>query len=318
MGKKGPRRGSISFWHRRRALTQNPRIRTWPASEKGLSGFAAYKVGMAQVLMLDDSESPLKGQEVTRAVTFLAVPSAFAYAIVLYEKTLNGLKAIGQAVAQGAPKEAKRLITPAKKNSDIAQLEALVPKAFEARMILITGPTGAGFKKTPETIEVAIGGKDAKEQFEYAKTLLGKEVKATDVFKEGDYVDLVAVTKGHGWQGIVKRFGVALNPHKATQHRRKGGTLGGETQARIFYTIPRPGQTGYHRRTEFNKRILSFGSDAKKITPKGGFPHYGEIKCDYLMIDGSVAGPNKRMIKLRKALRLKASKKPEIRTVLVN
>jgi large subunit ribosomal protein L3 len=45
------------------------------------------------------------------------------------------------------------------------------------------------------------------------------------------------------------------------------------------------------------------GSDPVRISPKGGFKNYGEVKGDYLLLKGSVMGPAKRLIKLRKAAR---------------
>ena len=72
---------------------------------------------------------------------------------------------------------------------------------------------------------------------------------------------------------------------------------------------------GYHHRTELNKKIyrIGLGSDdsnastesditKKSITPLGGFPHYGVVKNDYLMLKGSVPGTKKRVITLRKSL----------------
>ncbi|HII38891.1 TPA: 50S ribosomal protein L3 [Candidatus Micrarchaeota archaeon] len=304
MGKKGPRRGSVAFWHRCRAPGLVPRVRCWPIAEKGLLGFAGYKVGMEHVLMVDDSDSPFKGQEVTKSVTFVEVPPAFGYAIVLYENTIHGVKALCQACAKNASKDARRRLTVAKKEGDLSALEKLLGRASAVRMLFITTPRSIGLKKTPEVYEVAFGG-DVKAQFESAKAFFGKEVHASDVLKEGDYVDVIAVTKGKGWQGVVKRFGVALNPHKATGARRHGGTLGAETQAKVFYTIPRAGQMGFHRRTDLNKRILKVGSvaDAKPLAPKSGFTSYGEINGDFIVLEGSIPGPAKRFVRLRKALR---------------
>ncbi len=182
----------------------------------------------------------------------------------------------------------------------------------------MTQPEKAGVgKKTPEVVEIALGGTDAKAQLEYAKSVLGKEVKASEVFGEGEYVDTIAVTTGKGWQGVVKRFGVALNPHKASQHRRKGGTLGPERQGKIMFTIPRPGQMGFHRRVERNKRIVRISSDAKQVTPKGGFLGYGNISSEFIAVEGSVAGPSNRVIRLRRALSKKPAKKPEVKAFSV-
>ena len=56
---------------------------------------------------------------------------------------------------------------------------------------------------------------------------------------------------------------------------------------------------GYHQRTEYNKRILKIGADGSEVTPKGGFLRYGQINGAYILIDGSVPGPAKRLIRLR-------------------
>ncbi|MFH1257586.1 MAG: 50S ribosomal protein L3, partial [Candidatus Micrarchaeota archaeon] len=142
----------------------------------------------------------------------------------------------------------------------------------------------------------------------------------TDVFSDGDVVDAIAVTKGKGWQGVVKRFGVALGPRKATQRRRHGGSIGPETAGKVMYTIPRAGQMGYHRRTDSNKRILQIGEAAKNkdILPAGGFVDYGTLKSEYLLIEGSLPGPEKRVIMLRKNYGAKPSKKADVRKLLFN
>jgi large subunit ribosomal protein L3 len=56
---------------------------------------------------------------------------------------------------------------------------------------------------------------------------------------------------------------------------------------------------GYHQRTEYNKRILKIGIDGKDITPKGGFVKYGEVKGTYVIVDGSLPGPVKRLVRMR-------------------
>jgi len=73
-----------------------------------------------------------------------------------------------------------------------------------------------------------------------------------------------------------------------------------------------PGQTGYHKRTEINKRIMKMGAPGE-INPAGGFPHYGVLKSDYVLVKGSLAGPQKRLIRFRKAARANgAPKAPQI------
>ncbi len=268
---------------------------------------------MAHVIMTEYNESPLKGQEVSRAVTFVLTPPLFAYAVVAYNKTPYGIKVMGEVPAQNAPKELKRYRPIAKKAS--TALESL-KGADEYRLIAITQPSKTGLKKTPEVLEIALGG-SKEEAFEMASGLLGKEISAKDVYKEGDITDVVAVTTGRGWQGVVKRFGVALNPRKATGARRHGGSLGGETQAKVMYTLPRAGQTGFHRRTERNKRILAISDDPAQYQPKGGFPHFGLLKGTFMMFEGSLPGPAKRLIRFRKPLQPHGPAKIEVKQVIV-
>lgn len=67
----------------------------------------------------------------------------------------------------------------------------------------------------------------------------------------------------------------------------------------VMYSIARAGQMGYHQRTEYNKRILKIGADGKEVTPKGGFLRYGVVQGSYIILEGTVAGTEKRPIKLR-------------------
>jgi large subunit ribosomal protein L3 len=286
----------------------------------GLQGFPAYKAGMTHIVMVDDSTSPTANQEVSTAATILEAPPLYVYGLVVYEQTQFGLHCAGSANAAGAPKQLLRTLCLAKKPKSVEELEKRVTtlgqRLAEVRALVSTQPWKSGLgKKTPEVFEMAVSAPTPQEQFQWGKNALGKELKAGEVLQEGEYVDAVAVTTGKGWQGVVKRFGVALGPHKATKSRRTGGSLGGETQGTVMYTIPRPGQMGYHRRTDPNKRVLKLGNDSKDITPAGGFLHYGVTKTDYIILKGSVPGPVKRMILLRKSMDDKPVKKPDVRWV---
>jgi large subunit ribosomal protein L3 len=131
--------------------------------------------------------------------------------------------------------------------------------------------------------------------------LLGKEVNLTNVIQMGTYADITAITTGKGTQGAVKRWGIMLRKRK---HSRGGkerhiGTLGPWNPHHVMYSVARAGQMGYHQRTEYNKRILKIGKDGREITPKGGFLRYGLVKGPYVLLAGSIAGTEKRPIRLR-------------------
>ncbi|MEM0492391.1 MAG: 50S ribosomal protein L3, partial [Candidatus Thermoplasmatota archaeon] len=147
------------------------------------------------------------------------------------------------------------------------------------------------------------------------KSILGRELTVRDVVKEGDMLDILAVTKGKGFQGHVQRWGVKLLAHKNSKHRRMIGTAGSWHPNWIQATVPQAGQMGYHQRTEYNKRVLKIGDKGEEITPAGGFPHYGIIRNAYVILHGSIPGPVKRLISMRDAVRYKRGvkvEKPEI------
>ncbi len=83
------------------------------------------------------------------------------------------------------------------------------------------------------------------------------------------------------------------------------GTLGPHNPSFVTYRIPQAGQQGYHRRTQFNMRVLRVVKDPRTdpITPTGGFPHYGEVRTACILLHGSVPGPAKRLLRFRTPIR---------------
>ncbi len=306
-----PRRGSIAFV-RCRARRIYPIIRSWPSiDEAKLLGFTCYKAGMTHVLAIDNNpNSPTSGEEIFIPVTVLEAPPMIAFGIRLYKKTLYGLKSVTEVWADNLDKDLERKMTlPKRKMGDLDKIEKIVEsngKQYDLRVLIHTKPRIASVpKKKPEVMEYAIGSSDIKDKLEYCKKVFGKEIKASEVFKKGDLVDVIAVTKGKGTQGPIKRFGCKIQDKKA-QRGGKGrhvGTLGPWTPKKVDWRIPQAGQTGYHVRTEYNKLILKIGDDGREVTPKGGFLHYGIVKNEYIMLKGSVPGTAKRPIRLRFAIR---------------
>jgi len=315
-----PRSGSRAFRPRKRAGSQNARIASWPRFEETkLLGFVGYKAGMTHITMIDDYEgSPTKGHEVSVPVTVVETPSLLVLGLRAYSSDVSGLRALSDVYANNIDKKIAERINLKKNNFDDAmkKVESNADSIKDVRILALTAPGKTGFgRKKPDIVEIAVGGKTPKEKMEFCKGILGKEVKLGDVFTDGEYVDAIGITKGKGWQGAVKRFGVHLQRRKATGRRRHVGTLGPWHPARVMYTTPMAGQMGYHKRTEFNKRILKIaGKD--DANPKGGFLHYGVVKNDCVLIKGSIGGPCKRMIKLRRSIRKTVKPiKPEIKYI---
>ncbi|MEM0379788.1 MAG: 50S ribosomal protein L3 [Desulfurococcaceae archaeon] len=174
----------------------------------------------------------------------------------------------------------------------------------DIRAIVSTIPILSGIgKKKPEILEIKVGGGDLSDRFKYCESILGRYVTVKDVLVNGQYVDVIGVTKGKGFQGVIKRFGVKELPrwHK---HRKGSRKIGSRSPG--FGTMsetPQAGQTGFHRRTEYNKRVLKIGDYGWEIVPKGGFLGYGLIYGNYVMLEGSVIGPRKRLLVLRHPIR---------------
>ena len=304
-----PRAGSLAFWPRKRAKRIYPRVNTWPSTEKvKILGFAAYKAGMTHAVIIDNRKnSPTKGEEITIPVTVLDSPPLKVIGIRVYEETPDGFKVFNETWDPSASEDKqlkRKLIVGKYKQEKTKEIEKNLDKIKRISLIVETQPRKSGLKKKkPEIFEIEVSGKDVKEKWEYSKGLLGKEIRAKDVFKDGEFVDVIAITKGKGTQGPVKRFGIKIQPRKAAGKRRHLGTLGSETPRKVLWTVPMAGQMGFQTRTEYNKRILRIEGNGKEITPKSGFTNYGVIKEDYILIEGSIPGPKKRLIRLRSAIR---------------
>ena len=205
----------------------------------------------------------------------------------------------------------KRKITlPENHDSEaqIAELKEKMDAVVEIRALVHTKPRLASVpKKKPEIMEFGIGGSSVEDKLEYAISVLGKEINPSDVFADGEHTDAVAVTKGKGFQGVIKRWGVRIQYGKAARSSkgRHVGSIGPWSPERTMWTVPMAGQMGYHQRTEYNKKILKIGEadQADEINPDGGFVRYGMVKNNYLLLKGSLPGPSKRLVVLRKAMR---------------
>lgn len=313
--KHAPRRGSLGLRPRKRAARLLPRVRSWPevsSEEPLLLAFIGYKAGMTHALLVDDRPGSItSGKEIFAPLTIIETPPLIPLAIRVYKETLNsGLVTLTEAWID-PPRELeieRKVVTFSSGDFDkkLKLIEDNLDVISDVRVIVASQPklVGGLSKKKPDLLEIKIGGgAGIEDRLEYAKKILGNPVPITEVFKPGQYVDVIGVTKGKGFQGVIKRFGVKELPrwHK---HRKGSRRIGARSPGiGTLSEVPQPGQTGYHRRTEYNKRIVLMGSDGTEITPAGGFPGYGIVRSDYVALLGSVVGPRKRPLVLRHPVR---------------
>jgi len=302
-----PRHGSLAYLPRKRSEHLLARIRFWPkisVETPRLLGFMGFKAGMTHVFAIEDRKrSPDFGKEVIRPATVLETPPILICATKIYTKDVYGLQTFGEAWMKDPPDDLERVFTlPENFNPEesFKKMEENLPKIVKVRVIAITQPKQASLsKKKPDIAEIEIDGGTIQQQLEYAKGLMGKTVMPAEIFKEGQFVDIASVSTGKGWQGPVKRWGVTILQAKGRKTKRGVATLGPWNPHHVMYSVARAGQMGFHQRTEYNKRILKIGKDGKEITPKGGFLRYGVIRGPYMLLAGSIAGTEKRPIRLR-------------------
>lgn len=165
---------------------------------------------------------------------------------------------------------------------------AAVQLGFEERPVRkITRPEAGvlkklGLEKLPAHLrEVRV------EPQEVAKYEVGKVFKAEDVFKPGDVVDVVGVTKGKGYQGVVKRHGMKafVASHGTHEFFRHGGSIGCRlTPGRVHKGKRMSGRMGNERHTASDLVVV-------KIIPER----------DVVLVKGAVPGPANGLVLLKGA-----------------
>ncbi len=323
--KHAPRHGSLAFLPRKRAASAKGRVRHWLDTSENVIflGFAGFKAGMTHITYIEDQKnSPYYGKELMKPVTVIEVPPLILIGIRIYNEDEYGKYIEGDIFSTELNNYLNRKINiPNFEKYNFDGIKEKLSKALNAtsdiRGIFQTQPHLTSIpRKKPDIIEIKLNSIGSPiEEFNFALEYLGKEIKARDVLIEGELVDMLAVTKGKGFQGPVKRYGVKILTRKNSKVRRAVACIGPWHPARVLYTVPRPGQMGYHQRTEYHKRIMVIGENEEEINPKGGFIRYGKVNGDYLLVLGSIPGPKNRLIRIRKTIRPVKSfmvKSPEI------
>jgi len=107
-----------------------------------------------------------------------------------------------------------------------------------------------------------------------APTQKAGDVLTVEIFKEGQLIDVTGVTKGKGFQGVVKRFRVGGGPatHGSMFHRRIGSIGMRQTPGRTWKNQAMPGHMGQLQRTMQNLTVVKVIADKNIILVKGAIP----------------------------------------------
>jgi len=337
-----PRHGSLGFLPRKRARRFRGKVKSFPKDDQSkaphLTAFLAYKAGMTHILRdVDKPGSKAHKKEVVEAVSVLECPPLMVVGVVGYVETPQGLRALTTVWAEHLNDEVKRRFYKnwykskkkaftryVKKYADgqkeiDAELSRIKQYCQVVRVIAHTQirKVKIGTKKA-HMMEIQVNGGTVDDKVGFATGLFEKQVPIDSVFAQNEMIDVIGVTKGRGTDGVTTRWGCTRLPRKTHRGLRKVGCIGAWHPAKVNWSVPRAGQNGFHHRTEMNKKIYKIGKGIaggeknnatteydlteKSINPVGGWPHYGLVREDYIMLKGCVVGPKKRVITLRKSL----------------
>lgn len=337
---EAPRHGSLGFLPRKRCRRARGRIKKFPTDkaeeEVHLTAFMGYKAGMTHILReVNKLGSKVHKKETVEAVTIIETPPMICVGMVGYVETPNGLRSLATVWAEHLSdqfkrryyknwyKSKKKAFTKRDADKDSAAnnekaIEKMTKYCSVIRLICHTQMDKLNLRqKAAHIMEIQVNGGTTAAKIEYGKKLFEQPIKVSDIFAQNEQIDCIAITKGHGYEGVTHRWGTTRLPRKTHRGLRKVACIGAWHPARVSFSVARGGQNGYHHRTELNKKIYKVGKNVaedpanattesdltvKSITPLGGFPHYGVVNNDYLMLKGCVAGPKKRCITLRKTL----------------
>ncbi len=133
----------------------------------------------------------------------------------------------------------------------------------------------------PEQGHLAKAGKGAFEVLrefrtdDVAQYALGQEIKASDLFKSGDRVDVAGITKGRGFTGVIKRWGFGGFPgsHGTHEYFRHGGSIGNRSfPGRVFKGKRMAGHWGDERASVQNLEVVEVRNEGNLLLVKGSVP----------------------------------------------
>ena len=306
-----------------------------------LTAFASFKAGMTHTVRdIERAGSRLNKKELVEAVTVLECPPMRVVGLVGYVETPRGLRSLATVWGQTLSDEFKRRfyknwykskqkafskyvkrwgLQKTDKQSVHRDIERIRKFCSVVRVIAHTQTMELKLRqKKAHVMEIQVNGGSIDDKLAFAQEKLENEVKVSEVFQHNEMIDTIGVTKGHGVEGVTTRWGTKRLPRKTHRGLRKVACIGAWHPARVQFQIARAGQRGYHHRTQINKKIYRIGEAAKNgaknnaatemdlteknITPLGGFPHYGEVNHEFLLVKGGVVGTRKRIVMLRKSL----------------
>lgn len=197
---------------------------------------------------------------------------------------------IAVTVIEVQPNVVTQVLSKDKHGYDAIQLAV-----FDRREKTATAPMLGHFKKANTTAKRFVREVRGMEGY-----TLGQEVKA-NIFAAGELVDVTGTSKGHGFQGTIKRHNQSIGPRShggggGSQPIRQTGSLGDMVSNRVFKGMTMPGHMGVDKVTTQNLEIIAVDMKNNVILVKGSIP--GANKSFVVVRQAVKALPNKEAVKL--------------------
>ncbi|KAJ5113753.1 hypothetical protein N7456_002287 [Penicillium angulare] len=337
---EAPRHGSLAYLPRKRAARHRGKVKSFPKDDAKkpvhLTASMGYKAGMTTVVRdLDRPGAKMHKKEIVEAATVIETPPLVAVGVVGYIETPRGLRSLTTVWAEHLSDEVKRRFYKnwykskkkaftkyAKGHAESSgasvtrELERIKKYCTVVRVLAHTQIRKTPIKqKKAHLMEIQVNGGSVADKVDFSRNLFEKTIDIDSIFEKDEMIDVIAVTKGHGFSGVTSRWGTTKLPRKTHKGLRKVACIGAWHPNHVQWTVARAGQDGYHHRTSCNHKVFRIGKaddegsastefdiSKKQITPMGGFVHYGEVKNDWVLLKGSVPGVKKRVMTLRKTL----------------
>ena len=147
--------------------------------------------------------------------------------------------------------------------------KAVKVASVATREKLVTKPVKGQFEKAGVEVKKYIREFEPDQDYE-----LGQEIKVSDMFAEGDKVDVSGVSKGKGYAGNIKRHGQKGGPsgHGSMYHRRVGSMGANSTPARVLPGKKMPGHMGAVSCTVQNLSVVKVDGDRGILVLRGAIP----------------------------------------------
>jgi large subunit ribosomal protein L3e len=116
-------------------------------------------------------------------------------------------------------------------------------------------------QKKAHLMEIQVNGGSVADKVAFGQGLFEKPVSIDTIFEQDEMIDVIAVTKGHGFNGVTARWGTKKLPRKTHKGLRKVACIGAWHPSHVQWTVARAGQMGYHHRTSVNHKVYRIGKE---------------------------------------------------------